>query len=102
MAVAPMFHVVHPLQKFRHRAHGRTAFLNGERDALKINRVLYEYSYCAGHGEPKAAEEVVGPLLDVVVYSDVDLCHGSFLLCVGMISNIYMQRQDSAIQIIEL
>lgn len=78
MAVTSMFHVVHPLQKFRHRAHGRTAFLNGERDALKIKGVLYEYSYCAGHGEPKAAEEVVGPLLDVVVYSDVDLCHGSF------------------------
>ena len=78
MAVASMFHVVYPLQKFRHRAHGRVALLNGKRDALEINGVLYEYSYCAGHGEPKAAEEVVGPLLDVVVYSDVDLCHGSF------------------------
>ena len=77
MAVASMFHVVYPLKQFRHRARGRIPLLYHKRNALKVERVVYENRYCAGHGEPKAVEELVGSLLGLVVDSEVYLCHGA-------------------------
>ena len=76
MAVASMFYVVYPLKQFRRRTCRRIPLLYHKRNALKVERVVYENRYRAGHGEPKAVEELVGSLLGFVVDSEVDLCHG--------------------------